>query len=38
LPIPTERVTVSGSMPGKAGDSKRFLAAILAIAIFGLRS
>jgi len=25
-------------MPGKAGDSKRFLAAILAIAIFGLRS
>ena len=38
LPIPSARVTVSGSMPGKGEDSKRFLAAILAIAIFGVRS
>jgi hypothetical protein len=38
LPDGSRLTTVPGSMPGKAVDTKHFLAAILAIAIFGLRS
>jgi hypothetical protein len=38
LPRASTRTTVPGSMPGKGVDAKRSLAAILAIAIFSLRS
>ena len=38
LPPGRERTRLPGSMPGKGVNAKRFLAAILAIAIFGLPS